>query len=445
MDTEAEWSDEEGEWEEAPIPQRSRLYSLPVRGVGTGECESFRSYFWEVAYAHRVKPRAMYLKLIQPALEQKGYRAAGHGMLTCTKPQAFPEAIAYAQIVNLLAELTGVKEIVAASLISISSNFSPVRLTAPILRYCPLCFKSDEPYERAIWAFAAVKSCAVHRVRLVEACCEAPKTDRLKPSQVVLKTGVCNRCGSIGCRCSHPHIQDSNDEEDWVATQFAELVAFVSSGGRIDQTALRRGVAACVKWAGGAQNLGDLCNFHMGVLTGLERKSGPLPLQTLLAIASVRKISLVSLIQGEFQFDDSAPHFVAPRYVHRGPVDSRVYELVRVLESGLKILPTTSLTAGDVAEMLQFSKTVFADKFSGCWTAFKEKNQAFVIQRQTVNRELLKRHIRGLVDDMTKRDSRITLSAVFSEFKAKYGYAECGYGELTTAVREILAERGYHR
>ncbi|WP_080709793.1 TniQ family protein [Cupriavidus metallidurans] len=442
MNTEEEWPDEEREWDDGPVPQRSRLYSLPVRGVGTGDCESFRSYFWELAYEHRVKPRALYLKLIQPALEQKGYRAAGHGMLTCAKPQVFPEAVAYAQIVNALAELTGVKEIVGASLISISSNFSPVRLTAPVVRYCPLCLRTHVPYERAMWAFAAVKSCAVHRVRLVEPCCEAPEEDRLKPSQVVLKTGVCNRCGSVGCRCSNPYIQEASDEEHWVATQFAELVAFVSSGGKIDQRTLRGGVAACIKWAGGGQKLSDLCNFPSGVLVGLERGSGAkaaLPLQTTLAIASVRKISLVSLIRGEFRFDVSAPNIEAPRYEHRGPLDSRVYEFIRVLEHGLKILPTTSLAAVDVADMLNLTKTEFPEKFPACWTAFKEKHQAFISQRQAVAQELLKRHIRGKIEQMAKSGVKITESALISEFS----HAEYGYAELRTAVRDILVEAGF--
>ncbi|MGH7866752.1 MAG: hypothetical protein ACREP9_03730 [Candidatus Dormibacteraceae bacterium] len=57
--------------ESAALPQRSRLYSLAPRGVGTIEAECLTSYLNRLAWKYRVSPRVLIAQELVPQLTHR--------------------------------------------------------------------------------------------------------------------------------------------------------------------------------------------------------------------------------------------------------------------------------------------------------------------------------------------------------------------------------------
>ncbi|MGO4330534.1 MULTISPECIES: hypothetical protein [unclassified Cupriavidus] len=59
---------------------------------------------------------------------------------------------------------------------------------------------------------------------------------------------------------------------------------------------------------------------------------------------------------------------------------------IRVLEYGLRILSTTSLSGNDFGELLRISPSSFAATFPDCWSAIVEKRKQDVHRRMAADR-----------------------------------------------------------
>ncbi|WP_029047010.1 TniQ family protein [Cupriavidus sp. amp6] len=275
----------------------SVLYAVPWIGSGTLFSESLCSYFYRLAYLHRVAPSTLYRAYVVPRL-----RDLGMGTHVCYQIQdgmgLSADSVVLRCLTDALVELTGVEAIRHGSLQGLAALVGHSGLAQLKRRYCPTCFAEPRLgwYGQALWEFQAVKACPLHDVRLVNEVCSDP-TVRLAPSQRPQLYGVCRQCGSIGMACG-AHIPIKADRtEIWVAREVGDLVAYVSGGGQLSRERLEAGLAGCIGRFRSRTALARRLHCSSAALVVGAR--GRPSLSVLLAVAAHCEVSLLSLFRGE--------------------------------------------------------------------------------------------------------------------------------------------------
>jgi len=157
----------------------SVLLPLQPRGTGTGQVESFASYFGRLAQLHTCSlyQLAEFLSFWESrelgrrvTLKRSTlYMTKGAGMSTCgVCMEAYVDAVEHAMRVDNLRRCT---------LIPIRCALSPQRVASVrgARAWCEQCFRDDldsgsAVYDRLLWTLQAITRCPEHRIELRTAC-----------------------------------------------------------------------------------------------------------------------------------------------------------------------------------------------------------------------------------------------------------------------------------
>jgi len=218
----------------------SVLLPLQPRGMGTGQVESFASYFGRLAQLHTCSLYQLARLLSSWEAGEPGrrvtlkgstlYMTKGAGMSSCgVCVEAYVDAVEHAMCVDNLRRCT---------LIPIRCALSPQRVESVrgARAWCEQCFRDDldsgsAVYDRLLWTLQAITRCPEHRIEL-RTTCPACGVTQSHPHRSG-NPSLCWRCerSLIGPALQlRPATEPALGEHD-----LFELVAAIARGGPVIQ------------------------------------------------------------------------------------------------------------------------------------------------------------------------------------------------------------------
>lgn len=192
--------------QEAVIPQRSKLFSLPPMGAGTPQLESMISLLVRTSYAHSVGTRQLIggvFAQAEPEIADLAYAKFFRSLAATINGLG-----KYAELFVLATEqLTGQKDLRKHTLLPWKGFFphNGQGLLAKHPQWCPVCLR-EQPSKGTgsvfplAWYLEAPRVCAMHQHPLESRCPQCGKTQPFLPRYPDL--GVCDHCRSP--LVSHP-------------------------------------------------------------------------------------------------------------------------------------------------------------------------------------------------------------------------------------------------
>jgi hypothetical protein len=276
-------------------PPRTRLYGLPLTGVGTGDVESLTSYLQRLAAAHNMSPRALLRLEFFPIEHTRldAFRFNGIGKVS-------------GELVDVIEAKTGVsvRHAVMNRFESLIPNRHVVRQDKGA--YCPLCVREGPDVEsvhgRLTWELTIVTACPRHGVFLHPRRCGAPASRHLDPRNRPMLPGVCGTCGSVGFGCNTA-VVEATPEALWIGREAERLVALSDSDVRaLVPSGLISGVADVVRQRHGGMPVRAALAAGLArasVLTWLQEKARP-SLGALTRFALAAQANVVEMLRGRF-------------------------------------------------------------------------------------------------------------------------------------------------
>lgn len=290
--------------------ERTLFFPLGLKGVGTGEVESLRSYVERLALAHRLNPTTLLGLLIErsPMCDDPREREAYH--LT-QYWQLHGASDIGRRLVERLSVATSI-DLSSSTLARFGELFSPVGLSnrRGVARYCPLCVVrpsgEELPYGRLLWMVGSCTACPIHRVRLRDtAVCGAAASNRLERHRRPSLEGVCGLCGSIGFQCLAESQPDfATGIEVWKAEQIRKLLSLSPSDvSALSQERFRAGLQVVVDLRFQGQSVKPSLDSGLArsvVWSWIAGKVKP-TLGGLLKFCAHAECDLVAMLQGRYQ------------------------------------------------------------------------------------------------------------------------------------------------
>ena len=153
-----------------PLPARSRLYSLPPRGLGTARTESLTGYVTRLAKAHRVSVGSLLKREVHQHLHR-----GDPGSRVILSPNYLRsmnglDAVA-ATWTRALGKLTCRSDLQSLTMFTWADVLSSRGLLRRSRAWCPSCYEEDaEPYEHLLWCLEPVVICPHHDRPLETRC-----------------------------------------------------------------------------------------------------------------------------------------------------------------------------------------------------------------------------------------------------------------------------------
>lgn len=310
-----------------PIPARSRLYALPLCGVGTAQVESITSYTARLAQAHGLTVRQLIDGEIQPQFgSPEGPKGGRYLAASLCKEDA--RALCgvrgwAAQWVTALEGLTHRADLCFATLLPWANVLSHIDLVRRERAWCPDCYQVCQDthqavYDQLLWSIQEVALCPCHRQPL-HTHCPNGRCGKAQPYLASrLRPGYCAACGAwLGAAAASPAKPTMNEAvkwQMWVAEAVGELLASAPKLTVLPQR--ERLVYATTlsveKMTGhNLRALARLIGRHESVLAGLVAGKSPVVLITLLRLCYVGGVQ-------PLQFLTQAPLALKPRRVPTG-------------------------------------------------------------------------------------------------------------------------------
>jgi hypothetical protein len=300
-------------------PSRSELYGIPLRGVGTTDVESARSYLYRLALAHGVSLPILTGFLLKndaepPKLSIKALNASFLGGRS--------ERVASWMLQRL--ELATHQVLWPAFSLWLSEILGAACLGEVGDRICLLCVREAssfrEMYGRRLWDDRRVTACLKHGVRLrsLNECGWSGR--RLRVEERISLVGVCRGCGSIGYRCIEEPDSPATASEMWTASQIGDLLAAGSAGASLSRARLLLGIERAVTTCFGGSVVAAALESNLArstVCTWLTCRAVP-SLDGLLAFCWHSGLSLSALFLGECRPDIREKGDSCPVYSARG-------------------------------------------------------------------------------------------------------------------------------
>jgi hypothetical protein len=306
-----------------PVPVRSRLYALPLCGLGSPWVESMPSYTARLAQAHGLTVRQLVQGEIWPR-----FAGAGGQHLAASICKDDARALCgvrgwASQWASALADLTGRADLRGASLLPWAQVLSHVDLIRRERAWCPACYQAwhaaqQTVYEPLLWAIQEVLICPRHERRLVTRCPQT-KCRRAQPHLTSrARPGVCAYCGAWLRADSKKQPAVSAPEmawQRWVAEVVGELLAHASrleAEPNSDRLAYAAGVCVQQLADGYPHRLARRIGRNEAVMDKLRGGPQRPTLGTLLCLCYVAGVTLV-------QFLTETPLRLRPRRLPAGP------------------------------------------------------------------------------------------------------------------------------
>lgn len=412
----------------------SVLYAVPLIGAGTLLSESLCSYFYRLAYLHRVAPSALYRAYIAPRL-----RALGMGTHVCYQIQdgmgLSADSVVLRCLTDALAELTGVEAIRHGSLQGLAALVGHTGLAHLKRRYCPMCFVEHRHgwYGQVLWEFQAVKACPLHEVRLVpEVCGDA--SVRLAPGKRPQLFGVCRQCGSIGMTCDARPPISADSTEVWVAQEVGDVIAFVSGGGVLSREGLDAGVADCIGQYRSRTALAQRLRCVPSAL--LVGSRGRPSLSVLLAMAALRGCSLLSIFRGgPMPTRIGLQRFALPvRAEASWRSDAQLEHKIASLVEKYGSLDACSDSGAVVAQRLGVHRTFLKRRAPELWRQIVSARKKYVAEQLKCSRESNKARLLAAIEDVIMTGKPFTQSSILREAQMN----ECRTYQMIKVLKSIL-------
>lgn len=308
------------------MAERTLFYPQVLRGLGTGQVQSMRSYLEHLALAHNMRPRA----LLKTLIERFPSDRVSESNLGTLMRNRIHSGSPVANELRRLLELATSNSLDGSTMDLYSSVFASTGLTrkSEDLAYCPHCVQDTEglPYMRLLWDVECVRACPVHKVKLrfvrSVASCGAAESERLPLAQRPSVGGACVGCGSLGYRCISAPSHAATAEEVWIADQVSRLLALpAETVGAFTPTSLQTGLQSLVA------EVYDGSVVRASAHTGLSKSSvstwvrgARAGLPWVLQLCLHAGADVVALLEGNFSSLPTVadgPHKVSPRTYRR--------------------------------------------------------------------------------------------------------------------------------
>lgn len=280
--------------------ERTHLYSLPLRGAGSGQVQNAKSYFQHLSIKHHLTPVRMFGVL----LERTGMDAGSSPWLPGFKDVNLTGTTEYSQrLLQGLEHATGV-DLISASFARVAHVVAPTNLVHRFDRVCLRCIQEDAdiPYVRLLWDLQFVDACPVHQVRLVRAQslqCGSTSRRRLIAFQRPTITGVCANCGSIGIRCCRVGLEAATPEQVRLAVCAESFIASDLAPADCSPESFRAGLTRLLelRFDGSVVSAAREAKLSRGLVCSWKKGSRP-GLPWLLQLCLVAGADLSSLLCG---------------------------------------------------------------------------------------------------------------------------------------------------
>lgn len=313
--------------------ERTLFFPLELKGVGTGDVESLRSYAERLSLAHRLNPTTL-MGILLVRMPFDGHTGARIGYRVTQHWEVHGGGDVALQLAERLS-LATTCDVTCSTLARLKAVLSPVGLALGRRqsRYCPLCVApatpGELPYGRLLWMIRSVVACPMHRVRLRDAGqCGAAETSRLMRTNRPSLQGVCNQCGSIGFKCLEGNeLEDAADAEVWVAEQAAALIALLpNQANGLSPKTFRNGLRAVLDARFEGQSVKPSLAAGLArstVWSWVEGERVP-TLEGLMKFCAHAQCNLVPLLAGSFEPSSGRAlrtEEPTPRAYRRNPLD----------------------------------------------------------------------------------------------------------------------------
>lgn len=359
------------------------LYGIEPFGIGTGACESLRSYTDRLANAHRLSPSVFVQEVIAKYHDKsEGYWMLKNPSVFRANTNSFHTGLTAFNLSSVCGRMTGIQGLEFCTMYPVSSVIGVRGLIRKKQQYhCPLCLENEGPnsmYGQLIWEVDCISACSIHGVQLVESSCGAISDLLIPLAHRKLLLGICSSCGSVGYRCRESAIITASDAEAWKARQVAELISFLPRAFTIfSRESLKLGLNALVIkfFDGNSAAAAKRAGINKSVLWGWMNGHFLPSLPAMLNLCMVSGVSLVSVLGGKpLESNKLANCAIIRAATGRGRANCR--ECEAALRQALSVYPPVSVAA--VARRLNLDRTTLAKKFPdlsrSVATRFKEHN-----------------------------------------------------------------------
>lgn len=335
---------------------RTLFYGLPLKGAGTGQVESFRSYVPRLAREHSLTP----FKLFELLYEKYPMDAIGTSIrstLTSWDVQTLAEKG------NLVRER--LERATGVSLDGCSmSRFGEVFSARNLMRrsgwlFCPHCISEDDGmYSRLLWDVQCVTACPRHGIYLlpIDAC--GKPEQRLTLNNRVNSSTACSTCGSVGYSCMNLKTEKATAAEIAQARVIEQLLSMGPLANQgVNTDSLRRGLRDLV--ASAFENKPTVASVECGLTRAGFRKwfrgSNIPALSGLLKVCERTGADITELLRGKYVQCSAPSHVVqGPEVLRRITLDAVAVRAQ--LDAAAKSTPPKSLTSVALCLNVNMSK-----------------------------------------------------------------------------------------
>jgi hypothetical protein len=332
------------------IPALTPLYPLEPHGIGTGKCESLKSYICRLSDAHRISTRLLMERTISKGMFNKYKHLCCDIRSMRAKTSFFSTGENAKSLIDVLIEDTRVEELFYCTMLPLRKVIGVKGLFAVGERYCPVCLsKSDSVenmYGHLTWELACVTACHIHGVQLQPSQCGASYHNHIKRHARKILSGVCSKCGSIGYLCRKEIPQIASETEIWKATQVAELISCLPKASRVfsrENTIAGLNLLVATFADGMPAVAARRAGIHKSVLWGWIQGNFLPSMGPLLNLCLAAGVSLTSVLNGQ-PIRCPSPHFHHDG-IRKDMPKATAEERENALTQALATNPPTSLEA----------------------------------------------------------------------------------------------------
>ncbi len=340
-----------------PIPPRSRLFSLPVAGIGSPMQESLISLLVRTSRAHAVNPRSLIGKIfgeVDPAINRLTY-----GKFFSHLAGTINGLGQYAELFTTATEkLTGHRDLSCLTMLPWKDLFphNGQGLLARHPKWCPDCLSQQwqqglETVFPLAWSIEPCLVCPDHQCNLEDRCPHCGKHQPFIPRYPEL--GICDYCQrplTSETSAQGNHRISPDRFALWVAEAIGEMVLHQSENGFAPTVEIFRGFVREQVQALAQGNRSEFCRaigFHSHALNGWLNKGERPAFTQFLALCYGMKIMPTDV----FSTSISSPELQLPpaKLKNRKPnpklTPKRCKELEILLQSHLDSKMSLSVTA----------------------------------------------------------------------------------------------------
>jgi hypothetical protein len=417
-------------------PSPTLLYPLSPYSVGTGNCESLRSYICRLADAHRISVFALITLVF------------GKNLFSCKRVwdpdmkisnNSLPMGWHTNKAASVLADATSVNSLYYCTMAPLQDIFGRNQLFTNKDRHCPQCLNEGSQksrlYGRLIWDIACINTCPSHGVQFESSSCEASSDAHLKKGFRKTLSGVCRDCGSIGYQCKPKKLVIASDMDYWKANQVAEVIASIPNATvMFSPKSLHEGLTLLVQsfTEGKAAIAARHAGIPKSILWEWLNKKYPPTLGHLLNLCMAAEVSLLSVISGK-PVSCKSPRIHQTLKEHRMPKPT-TEEREKTLRNALEVTPPPSLLA--VARALTLDKSILRRNFPELSSIIVNRYRQYRVDKKNQHHESMRQFGLKVIKELKTRRLPLTARNIRDESGHSFGERTVFYQVVTAALTE---------